>query len=296
MKKVYIETANTHIKRAYGLMDRKSLGKNQGMLFVFTRAQPLSFWMQNTYVPLDIAFIHNGKIEQIETMNALSTRSVSSNNHCRYALEVNQGWFKEHGIKVGTRILGEGMTHKNGNIVTAQGFWSKLFNRFVPNEKADKLDTSPLLPDVVEDNNNEEEQQNNQVDQMEPPDLNQQQVEPNNNTLYMEPQQEGIEPAENVDTTLSVRATIEQAEERRLSMEIMYWTLHGHVLPPRRMGPIQNDGYLVKSGPNGDYLVAYDSSPTIEGGGWTIQGGTPKNFLIDNIVSLQVVEENNSVN
>ena len=66
-------------------------------------------------------------------------------------------------------------------------------------------------------------------------------------------------------------------------------TLSGKVLPPRRLNPVPGEGYPIKSGPNGKYVVAYDSSPTIQGEGWEIKGGIPKNFLINNIISLDIV-------
>lgn len=107
MKKLYVELANNHITRECGLMNRKSMGKNNGMLFKFPYSTRLSFWMKNTYIPLDIAYIDdNGKILQIESMVPLSTKAVRSNNECRYALEVNKGWFRENGIGVDSKIGG----------------------------------------------------------------------------------------------------------------------------------------------------------------------------------------------
>ena len=109
MKHIYVEIANDSIKRECGLMDRKSMGKNNGMLFKFPYARKLSFWMKNTYIPLDIAYIdENGKILQIEQMSPLNTRAIVSNHECRYALEVNKGWFKDNGIKVGNYLGGVG--------------------------------------------------------------------------------------------------------------------------------------------------------------------------------------------
>lgn len=109
MKHLYVEIANDPIKRENGLMDRKSMGKNNGMLFKFPYARRLSFWMKNTYIPLDIAYVDdNGKILQIEQMSPLNTRAIVSNHECRYALEVNKGWFKDNGIKVGNYLGGIG--------------------------------------------------------------------------------------------------------------------------------------------------------------------------------------------
>jgi len=110
MKTLYVELANTPIKRHHGLMDRKSLHVNGGMLFKFPQDDYLGFWMSNTYIPLDIAFVaDDGKILQIEAMSPLSTRSIRSKNLCRYALEVNRGWFDNNNIEVGAYIGGLGL-------------------------------------------------------------------------------------------------------------------------------------------------------------------------------------------
>ncbi len=102
---LYVELADTPEKRERGLMYRKEMEKDNGMLFVFGNCEHLGFWMQNTYMPLDIAFVDdNGTVLQIEEMFPLSTRSVISKFPCRYALEVNKGWFKEHGVKCGDKL------------------------------------------------------------------------------------------------------------------------------------------------------------------------------------------------
>ena len=110
MKNLYIELADSPFKREKGLMYRKRLAQNGGMLFKFASPEYHKFWMQNTYIPLDIAFVDdNGKILQIETMTPMSTRAVASAHSCRYALEVNKDWFKNNGVRVGDRIAGYGI-------------------------------------------------------------------------------------------------------------------------------------------------------------------------------------------
>jgi uncharacterized membrane protein (UPF0127 family) len=96
------EVAETPRQRERGLMGRTALGENQGMLFVFEQEQPLSFWMRNTLIPLSIAYIDGrGTIVDIQDMEPLDETSHPSAAPARYALEVNQGFFEEHGIRVG---------------------------------------------------------------------------------------------------------------------------------------------------------------------------------------------------
>lgn len=99
------EIADSPLKHQQGLMGRKHLPKHCGMLFDFGKEQELSFWMQHTYLPLQIAFIaKDGTIGQIEKMTPLSTRAVRSAGKYRYALEVRDGWFDEFNIKVGQAV------------------------------------------------------------------------------------------------------------------------------------------------------------------------------------------------
>ncbi len=100
-----IEVAETETERAIGLMYRDSMPKDCGMLFIFPQEDLLSFWMKNTYIPLSIAFVDvTGLIIDIQDMEPLSLDSVISNGFALYALEVNQGWFRQNNIKVGDRI------------------------------------------------------------------------------------------------------------------------------------------------------------------------------------------------
>jgi uncharacterized protein len=99
---VKAELAETEGQRQRGLMYRQKLGTNRGMLFAYEDEQIRSFWMKNTYVPLSVAFIDDdGSIVHITDMQPRSMDSHSSIRRCRYVLEVNQGWFDEHGVEVG---------------------------------------------------------------------------------------------------------------------------------------------------------------------------------------------------
>ena len=105
--KLIAEVAATDATRSTGLMHRRMLPDNRGMLFVFSRAEPQSFWMMNTYVPLSIAFIDEaGTIINIEDMKPLTTNPHPSAKPAKYALEMNRGWFAKRGIKAGARIDG----------------------------------------------------------------------------------------------------------------------------------------------------------------------------------------------
>ncbi|OQX29159.1 MAG: hypothetical protein B0D92_05115 [Spirochaeta sp. LUC14_002_19_P3] len=99
-----VEVADTPETRSTGLMNRRSLPENQGMLFVFESETRPSFWMKNTSIPLSLAFIAaDGTIRQIEELEPYSLASVESWRNVLYALEVNSGWFSERGIEVGDR-------------------------------------------------------------------------------------------------------------------------------------------------------------------------------------------------
>jgi uncharacterized protein len=101
------EVADNMRTRGDGLMMRNKMAQNQGMLFVFERAEPHCFWMRNTLLPLSIAFIDdNGVIVNIADMKPQSDDSHCSKKPVRYALEMNQGWFASKGIKADSVIGG----------------------------------------------------------------------------------------------------------------------------------------------------------------------------------------------
>ncbi len=100
---VQVEIADTPDEQARGLMGRTELAEDAGMLFVFDREVQLPFTMENTLIPLSIAFIDaEGRIVDILDMQPLDeTTPYSSAEPYRYALEVNQGFFEARGIEVG---------------------------------------------------------------------------------------------------------------------------------------------------------------------------------------------------
>lgn len=101
---VTAEVARTDEERSRGLMHRESLGEDAGMLFIFPEQTVRSFWMQNTYIALDIAFMDRDfRIVDIQEMDPMTTESHVSRAPATYALEVNQGWFRTHGVRVGDR-------------------------------------------------------------------------------------------------------------------------------------------------------------------------------------------------
>ena len=101
---VRVEIADDPLERERGLMYRTSMGEDRGMLFIFPNEQPRSFWMKNTKIPLSIAYIDSdGRITDLLDMKPLDDEPPHYNSSVpvQYALEVNQGFFDEHGVKVG---------------------------------------------------------------------------------------------------------------------------------------------------------------------------------------------------
>ena len=101
-----VEIADTEAEREKGLMFRKELPEGRGMLFDFQHDQEVGFWMQNTYIPLDMIFIRgDGRILRIaETTEPLSTRIIPSNGPVRAVLEVIAGTARKYGIAPGDRV------------------------------------------------------------------------------------------------------------------------------------------------------------------------------------------------
>ena len=101
-KEIQVEVAQTPEERSYGLMGRKHLGKDEGMLFVFETEDQHGFWMKDTFLPLSIAFMDKeGRIVWMTDMKPLTLDSHVPPKPILYALEMNKGWFASHRVKVG---------------------------------------------------------------------------------------------------------------------------------------------------------------------------------------------------
>lgn len=100
-----IEIVSKYKDRKKGLMYRRSIPNNYGMLFVWPYEGQQCMWMKNTYVPLSVAYMDiRGKIIEIYDMVPFSKDSVCSTKAAKYALEVNSGWFEEKDINIGDSI------------------------------------------------------------------------------------------------------------------------------------------------------------------------------------------------
>jgi uncharacterized membrane protein (UPF0127 family) len=105
--KVQAEIADTDQARQRGLMHRTRLCPNCGMLFIFEKAGRYDFWMKNTPLPLSIAFIAaDGNIINIEEMQPKAVARHSAQGAALYALEMNSGWFRKHGVVAGRKVQG----------------------------------------------------------------------------------------------------------------------------------------------------------------------------------------------
>ena len=101
-----LEIADTPRKQQLGLMHRKSMPQDHGMLFVFPDERERSFWMKNTHIPLDIVYLDaGGKVVSIKPMEPLDESSVASDAPAKYAVEVNRGAAKRAGVKVGDVLV-----------------------------------------------------------------------------------------------------------------------------------------------------------------------------------------------
>ena len=104
---IHAEVAETEATREQGLMLRKALAQGAGMVFRFDEAARHCMWMKNTLIPLSVAFIdERGQVVNIADMQPLDETSRCASRPARYALEMNQGWFKKRGIVAGALIQG----------------------------------------------------------------------------------------------------------------------------------------------------------------------------------------------
>jgi uncharacterized protein len=108
MHRIDAQVAATDAERQTGLMWRESMPQQEGMLFIFEAPTMQCFWMRNTLIPLQTAFIaDDGSIVNIVDMKPLDEKSrTCSTQPVRYVLEMNAGWFTKRGLKAGSKLLG----------------------------------------------------------------------------------------------------------------------------------------------------------------------------------------------
>ncbi|MCB1909776.1 MAG: DUF192 domain-containing protein [Rhodocyclaceae bacterium] len=107
MHRIDAEFADDMASRARGLMHRRQLAPQEGMLFAFPRDERHCMWMRNTLIPLSVAFLDDGgRIVNIERMAPRTEDSHCASAPARFALEMNQGWFAGRGLKAGDLIRG----------------------------------------------------------------------------------------------------------------------------------------------------------------------------------------------
>lgn len=101
-----IEIAKTPSEKILGLMYRRSLPADAGMLFLYDRPQPVTFWMRNTYIPLDMVFIGaDGRVQRIEShTEPFSLAVIPSDGEVEAVLELNAGTADAIGLKVGDKV------------------------------------------------------------------------------------------------------------------------------------------------------------------------------------------------
>lgn len=104
---IFVEVASTPAQRSRGLMGRKEMAEDKGMLFILDTTSRQCFWMRNTFIPLTIAYLDQDfKILQMSDMTPLSDTLHCAEQPATFALEVNQGWFAERNIGVGDFLQG----------------------------------------------------------------------------------------------------------------------------------------------------------------------------------------------
>ena len=107
MHRIVAQVAADNDTRAIGLMHRREMPINAGMLFIFVQPARYCFWMKNTLIPLSAAFIDDaGAVVNVADMTPQSTQTHCAEKPVRYVLEMNAGWFAKRGFGTGTRIGG----------------------------------------------------------------------------------------------------------------------------------------------------------------------------------------------
>lgn len=122
---VQMQLAILPLEMQQGLMGRRDLGPDQGMIFVYPRPDRMAFYMRNTPTPLDIGYFGpDGKLREVYPMHPYDEKTVKSrSDSIQFALEMNQGWYKNSGVRTGAQIDLKALA----DAVEARGFRSEAF-------------------------------------------------------------------------------------------------------------------------------------------------------------------------
>jgi uncharacterized membrane protein (UPF0127 family) len=105
-KLVHLQIAVSTLEMERGLMERRDLGADEGMLFAYTSPQQMSYWMRNTPTPLDIGFFdRSGVLQEVYPLHPFDETSLKSRSESlQYAVELRQGWFHDNDVRSGAQL------------------------------------------------------------------------------------------------------------------------------------------------------------------------------------------------
>lgn len=280
-----VEIASTPSQQAQGLMFRRELSPDRGMVFMFRRAQKLSFWGVNTYIPLDIAFVDDeNRIVEIKDIKPLSERMVQSEQACKMAIEANLGYFNGNNIKLGDYVK---IDSESGEIFFERGDGIldtfKQAQRFLDYEDDEpaSLQEYPEITPYNIDGYIEDNIEDREVEQTEIPNPN----EP----VMVEPQDEFEEeqgppadlpdipvPEEDYPDFPDDNTAMDWAAKNDEAVVIWYRTKRGTII--QRI--VEPHGQFVAPGTGNIILVTWDRTPGIN---------DIRAFIVPNILNHQFI-------
>jgi uncharacterized membrane protein (UPF0127 family) len=231
VKKIFVEVAKTPDKMSRGLMFRDHLEEDSGMLFVFQQPKVLSFWGMNTFIPLDIAFIDdNGVIRDIKRIKKHDLNSIKSSCPCKYAIEMEDGWFLKNGFKPGDFAEISSADIDNSIFIVK----NTLDNKYA--QKVDELDPEAMQnPDEVEQSDYEGiDEDEDDLEEVEDFSINQAVEDLDNDTAVESPARSGIVPTVGVLETPpkfnNIFEALRWSGQNRQVIRITYKTKKGHII------------------------------------------------------------------
>lgn len=273
-----VDIAETPDQHERGLMFVRAMEDDKGMLFLFKRPQPLSFWGYHTYIPLDIAYINDkNKIVKIAKINPHCLSPISSDTPCVAAIEANAGFFSQHGVKVGDEIKVE--IPKSPRLAYQSGVWDGAVVHFdkgisTPGKKT-KGEQDPKLKQsqMVQQQPMVNKKDANPVGQPVEEDVNGVNLpvldisdlgsiledsfdEPDETQPQPEPEQPQEEPDKPYPTFGNVFDAVEWAKQNDEVVRISYTTKHGRAL----VRDIEPHGTFHSQSTSREILVTFDET------------------------------------